>query len=150
MRSSSNLFRLPRRWCGPGPCSHNHAAQLATPSAPPEPADWHRTVHPGPALLFRFSALTFNAHRIDWDRRYCLQEEGYPGLVVHGPLTATLLVDLYLRPRPGAVVSSFSFRSLSPLFDTGPFTVQGRADGGGAALWALDGVGRVAMRATLA
>ena len=126
------------------------AVSLPDPAPAAEPADWCRVVHPGPALLFRFSALTFNAHRIHYDRPYCQAEEGYPGLVVHGPLTATLLMDLFLRQRPGATVSSFSFRGLSPLFDTGPFTLCGRAEGAGAALWALDGAGRVAMRATLA
>jgi 3-methylfumaryl-CoA hydratase len=75
--------------------------------------------------------------------------EGYPGLVVHGPLTATLLMDLFLRNNPGAQVAAFSFRGRRPLFDTEAFQLCGRARPGGADLWASDAKGNVAMTAEL-
>jgi 3-methylfumaryl-CoA hydratase len=88
-------------------------------------------------LLFRYSAVTFNAHRVHYDRPYAMKVEGYPGLVVHGPLVVTLLSDLLQRHRPGAQVRQFSFQAISPLFDTHRFTVCGRADGpSDFALWA--------------
>lgn len=122
----------------------------APPRAEPAPdAVWRRPVVPDPVLLFRFSALTFNGHRIHYDRPYCETEEGYPGLVVHGPLTATLLVDLFLRENPGARVAGFRFRAKRPLFDVHPFTLCGAPREGGASLWALDHEGRVAMSAEL-
>jgi 3-methylfumaryl-CoA hydratase len=100
-------------------------------------------------LLFRYSALTFNGHRIHYDRRYVTEVEGYPGLIVHGPLIATLLVDLLSREHPGAVVRRFEFKALSPLFDLHPFTVCGRADGDKRfALWARNADGALAMQAT--
>jgi 3-methylfumaryl-CoA hydratase len=121
------------------------------PAAPPAPAEaaWSRRITPDIVLLFRFSALTFNGHRIHYDCDYCIKEEGYPGLVVHGPLTAILLVDLYLRHHPGARVTGFRFRARRPLFDTHPFTVCGAARPGGAELWALDHQGQLAMTAEL-
>jgi 3-methylfumaryl-CoA hydratase len=86
---------------------------------------WRRTITPDPRLLFRFSALTFNAHRIHYDRPYARDEEGYPGLVVHGPLTAMLLVDLVTQHTSRAL-ASFSFRGLAPLFDLAPFHLVAR------------------------
>jgi 3-methylfumaryl-CoA hydratase len=77
-----------------------------------------------PAALFRFSALTFNAHRIHYDRDYAMSEEGYPGLVVHGPFLATLLMDRFLRANPRASVSGFAFRAIRPIFDGEPFTIS--------------------------
>ena len=121
------------------------------PGVPPQPAPtdaaWDRTIQPDDVLLFRYSALTFNGHRIHYDRRYATEAEGYPGLVVHGPLIATLLMDLLRRNRPDANVTRFSFRAMSPLFDTGPFTVCGRAEGKAVALWAKDAAGNLAMSA---
>lgn len=92
------------------------------PLAPPvqagsfDPSGWdtHRTVTPSEALLFRFSALTFNSHRIHYDLPYAREEERYRGLVVHGPLTATLLLDLARRNLGENALSSFSFRGVSP------------------------------------
>ncbi len=109
-----------------------------------------RTIVPDAVLLFRYSALTFNGHRIHYDRSYVREVEGYPGLVVHGPLIATLLVDLLRRERPGAELASFSFKALQPLFDTQPFTLCGRMSEGsaGAELWARDPHGVLAMQAT--
>lgn len=126
------------------------ATNAVTLHAPPTgDADWERAIHPDPVMLFRYSALTFNAHRIHYDRDFCLNHEGYPGLVVHGPLTATLLADLFLRHNPGALVTEFSYRAQAPLFDILPFTVKGRATPQGALLWALAPDGQVAMTAEL-
>jgi len=108
-----------------------------------------RSVTPDPVLLFRYSALTFNAHRIHYDRSYVTEVEGYPGLIVHGPLIATLLVDLLRRERPEARLSAFEFRAMSPLFDTAPFSVCGRFDDTKhASLWARGSQGRLAMQAS--
>jgi 3-methylfumaryl-CoA hydratase len=123
------------------------------PAAPVQPAladaAWERTVHADDVLLFRYSALTFNAHRIHYDRRYATEVEGYPGLVVHGPLIATLLMDLLRRNQPTANVVRFSFRAVSPLFykepDTAPFVVCGKPEGDTVRLWAKDGAGNLAM-----
>ena len=112
--------------------------------------DWSRTVTPDPVLLFRYSALTYNGHRIHYDRDFCRDAEGYPGLVVHGPLIATLLMDHYLCRHPGAWVKGFSFRAQSPLFDIAPFTLNGMETEGGAELWATGEDGRIAMKATVA
>jgi 3-methylfumaryl-CoA hydratase len=116
---------------------------------PPGPPDWQRVVVPDPVLLFRFSALTFNGHRIHYDHDYCRDVEGYPGLVFHGPLSATLLVDLFLRQHPGARASGFRFRAKRPLFDTHPLSVCGRPTADGAQLWITDHQGFVAMTAEL-
>lgn len=97
---------------------------------------WSRTVVPDARLLFRFSAITFNAHRIHYDRPYALHEEGYPGLIVHGPLTAMLLADLVRRNTPQRI-TSFTFRGLKPLFDLAPFHLRGRVDGASVTLEAL-------------
>jgi 3-methylfumaryl-CoA hydratase len=111
---------------------------------------WRREIVPDDVLLFRYSALTFNGHRIHYDRRYVTQVEGYPGLIVHGPLIATLLVDLLLRERPGARLSAFEFRAVRPTFDTAPFFVNGTPsdDGRTATLWACDAEGWLTMEAT--
>jgi len=114
-------------------------------------APWQRIVTPDDVLLFRYSALTFNGHRIHYDRRYVTGVEGYPGLIVHGPLIATLLVDLVRRQRPDASISSFSFKAVKPVFDLQPLTVNGRpsADGKTIQLWA-EQEGWLAMQASAA
>jgi 3-methylfumaryl-CoA hydratase len=111
--------------------------------------DWHRELVPDAVLLFRYSALTFNGHRIHYDRDYVTKAEGYPGLVVHGPLIATLLVDLVRRKMPEARIESFSFRALSPLFDGRPMSVNGISPdpSGIVKLWAANDEGGVAMKA---
>nr|VFK03395.1 MAG: mesaconyl-C4-CoA hydratase [Candidatus Kentron sp. H]VFK03751.1 MAG: mesaconyl-C4-CoA hydratase [Candidatus Kentron sp. H]VFK06637.1 MAG: mesaconyl-C4-CoA hydratase [Candidatus Kentron sp. H] len=83
---------------------------------------WTKTITPDPVLLFRFSALTFNAHRIHIDRRYAMEEEGYPGLIVHGPLTAIQLAEL-IRHNQERPIAKFTFRGQAPLFDLGPYRV---------------------------
>jgi 3-methylfumaryl-CoA hydratase len=102
-------------------------------------------------LLFRYSALTFNGHRIHYDRVYATQVEGYPGLVVHGPLIATLLLDLLHRHLPDAELAAFSFKVLRPTFDLHPFAIHGRREGSSVKLWAQDHEGWLTMdaRATL-
>ena len=119
------------------------------PAAAPEAraSDVTRTIRPDPVLLFRYSALTFNGHRIHYDRDYARAVEGYPGLVVHGPLIAMLLMDHFLRAHPGAAVRRFSFRARRPLFDTAPFDLCLKATAGGAELWARDASGAAAMTA---
>jgi 3-methylfumaryl-CoA hydratase len=115
------------------------------------PALFSRTITPDPVLLFRYSALTFNSHRIHYDRPYVTEVERYPGLVVHGPLIATLLLDLLRRERPLAHVHSFTFKALRPLFDIARFSVHGAEDGPmGYRLWASNDQGQVAAQATVA
>lgn len=106
----------------------------------PAPADppWQRAVRPDPVLLFRYSALTFNGHRIHYDQPYVTGVEGYPGLIVHGPLLATLMVEL-ARRAAGRPVTNFAFRALRPIFDTAPFTVAGAPEGDSdAKVWVAD------------
>lgn len=124
-------------------------APRPVPPAAPETSAFRREIRPDPVLLFRYSALTFNGHRIHYDRRFCRETEGYPGLVVHGPLLATLLLDLLRRERPEACVAAFDFRAEAPVFDTDPFTLHGtpRADGS-VALWVRRHDGARAMTAT--
>jgi 3-methylfumaryl-CoA hydratase len=125
------------------------AAATQVESAPRDHA-WERVIHPDDVLLFRYSALTFNGHRIHYDRRFATETEGYPGLVVHGPLIATLLLDLLRRNMPTARVTRFSFRAVSPLFDTAPFSVCGRLEANGktASLWAKNSASGLASTAT--
>lgn len=108
---------------------------------------WTRTVTPDPVLLFRFSALTFNAHRIHYDRSYAINEEGYPGLVVQGPLVAVLLMDL-VRRNGSRPITKYSFRSRAPLFDLAPFRVVGIPATDTVALEAQGPDGNTAMTAT--
>jgi 3-methylfumaryl-CoA hydratase len=110
----------------------------------PADAAWTRTVEPGEVLLFRYSALTFNGHRIHYDRRYCTDVEHYPGLVVHGPLVATLLLELLARHLPPLHLKAFQFRATAPVFDTAPFTLHAAGDG---RLWAATAGGALAMEA---
>ena len=117
-------------------------------SAPPSAA-WERTIVPDDVLLFRYSALTFNGHRIHYDRKYVTEVEGYPGLIVHGPLIATLLMDLLRRNQPAAQVLKFEFRALRPTFDLHPFSVHGQpsSDGKTVHLWGRDHEGWLTMDA---
>lgn len=120
------------------------------PEPPPAPGEavWKRAIHPTEVLLFRFSALTMNSHRIHYDRSYVTEVEKYPGLLVHGPLTQTLLLDLFRREMPTTLLKQFNVRAISPLYDIADFTVEGASDGDGRAnLWALNPDGRLAMSA---
>ncbi len=129
-----------------GPASR---ADAAAPGAARTDEDFARRIVPDPVLLFRYSAVTFNGHRIHYDRSYVTGVEGYPGLVVHGPLVATLLLELLHRERPAARVARFEFKAVRPLFDLYAFEVCGRAAGGHSfELWARDHEGRLAMQAS--
>ncbi|MBC6441470.1 MAG: MaoC family dehydratase N-terminal domain-containing protein [Rhodospirillales bacterium] len=117
---------------------------------PPATALWHRETRPDAVLLFRFSALTFNAHRIHYDIDYCRDEEGYPGLVVHGPMLALLLLDLAECELGGRTFRRFRYRALAPLFVPDPFFVCGCPDGDDKALlWIESQDGAMTMSAEL-
>ncbi|MDP1731407.1 MAG: MaoC family dehydratase N-terminal domain-containing protein [Devosia sp.] len=114
-----------------------------------ETGAWQRTLVSDAVQLFRYSALTFNSHRIHYDRDYVTKQEGYPGLVVHGPLIATLLIDLVRRSAPDARIGAFTFRAVSPLFDGRKMSVNGTPPGtdGITKLWAANAEGDLAMSA---
>jgi 3-methylfumaryl-CoA hydratase len=126
------------------------AAPVPAPLPPLDDHQWHRTLVPDTRLLFRFSALTFNAHRIHYDRPYAMHEEGYPGLVVHGPLIAVLLADLTTQQQPRAI-TAFSFKGLAPLFDGTPVRLEGAPDGDRVTLAAraVDGTQTMSAQADL-
>ena len=117
--------------------------------AAPADVPWKRTITPNPVMLFRYSAITFNPHRIHYDRTYCMETEGYPGLVVHGPFAQQCIFDL-LRDSTPKKVKTVAVRARAPLFDTSPFDVIGRptADGTGAELWTVTPKGTIAAQAT--
>jgi 3-methylfumaryl-CoA hydratase len=123
-------------------------APMPKPQAARADEAFSREIAPDPVLLFRYSALTFNSHRIHYDRSYVTEVEGYPGLIVHGPLIATFLADLLRRHLPQAAVRRFEFRAVRPLFDINRFTVCGRQDGNRVALWTRDHEGWLTMEAT--
>lgn len=114
--------------------------------APPKAPQHSEQIHPTEVLLFRYSALTFNGHRIHYDIDYARQVEGYDGLVVHGPLTATLLAMMAQRCQPTAM-TAFEFRGRAPLTGMAPFTLEGHSDGDDHTLWARRADGQVAMTA---
>lgn len=132
---------------------YREAAKKGDPSAPgkqaPEDAHWTRPIMPDAVMLFRYSALTFNGHRIHYDKDYAIGEEHYPGLVVHGPMQATLLLDL-CRHHAGTPVKTFEYRAQSPMFANNPFTTNGVFDPAGAKaeVWTADHGGHYAMRGT--
>ena len=117
------------------------------PKLAPTKVDWARRFEPNPVLLFRYSALTFNSHRIHYDRTYVTEVEGYPGLIVHGPLIATLLLHELTARRPNADITHYSFRAVRPLFDTTPFFVCGSDEGSIVRLFARDEEGALCMEA---
>jgi len=126
-----------------------------TAAAPPPRYDgvpqWSRSFEPDPTLLFRYSALTFNGHRIHYDQTYARDEEGYPDLVVHGPLTATLLQQFALEHGGGRPLSRFDFRGVVPLFVRRAFQLEGQQlEDGTLSLWARGPDGEMAMSATAA
>ena len=123
-------------------------AAAPTPTLAPDNPQWARRINPDPVLLFRYSALTFNGHRIHYDQPYVTQVEGYPGLIVHGPLIATLLLHEFVARHPGADVAGFTFRAVKPIFDIAPFFVCGSLDGNKARLFARDETGALCMDAT--
>ncbi len=116
----------------------------------PAQAQWRREVVSDPVLLFRFSALTFNGHRIHYDPEYATRVEHYPGLVIHGPLQTILLLDLCRHHAPQQTLTHFDYRARAPLFHPQTFTVNGTpsSDGTHADLWTADANGNCAMTAT--
>jgi 3-methylfumaryl-CoA hydratase len=122
-----------------------------TPAPKPDPAvlpkpDWMRDMRADPVLLFRYSAITFNGHRIHYDRAYVTGEEGYPGLIVHGPLQATLLLH-FAEELNGRAPVRFEFRGLQPLFDFEPFSLCARRTEAGLHLWVQTQDGKQTMEA---
>jgi 3-methylfumaryl-CoA hydratase len=124
---------------------HDIVYRDVTPGAAAAPTDghapaapWQAQVQPDAVLLFRYSALTMNGHRIHYDRSYAMREEGYPALVVHGPLQATLLIDLAAR-HLSAPIAAFEFRGQAPAFDGTSLHVCGEPVEGGAKLWTEQG-----------
>ncbi|MDB5997497.1 MAG: hypothetical protein JWP42_4633 [Pseudomonas sp.] len=110
--------------------------KLSGTEALPE-GQWRATVEPSATLLFRYSAVTFNGHRIHYDWPYVTETEGYPGLVVHGPLIATLNLRAFTKAHPNARLQRFTFRGIRPLISPQTFEVGGRlTDSGKAQLWA--------------
>ncbi len=127
--------------------SPSGAGVPAAPGPVPPKAERQREVACDPVLLFRYSALTFNGHRIHYDRDYALTREGYPGLVVHGPLQAAALIG-FAADVHGAPPRTFTFRGINPLIAGVSFTVNAASDADGLRLWASDTGGRVTMQAT--
>ncbi len=118
---------------------------------PPAPETDSRTfsaeIRPDPIMLFRYSALTFNGHRIHYDLDFCQTHEGYPNLVFHGPLTATLLLDLFYHQYPAEPIKTFEYRGVSPLFNPDPFTIHGTRKGIHGKAWAANSANGLAMSA---
>ena len=131
---------------GDGAAAAPTAAVAVTPES--QGFEWQRSLVPDEVLLFRYSALTFNAHRIHYDLPYATQQEGYPALVVHGPLQATLLLDLVQRHAPDAVVTEFRFRGMRPAFCGRRLTLAGQRDGQTVRLIASDDLGHTTMEAS--
>jgi 3-methylfumaryl-CoA hydratase len=125
-------------------------AALETPPLPDAAPAWRQEVVPDLVLLFRYSAIRFNSHRIHYDREYVTEIEGCPGLIVQGSLISQLMQEMCRANMPDATLIGFSFRTLKPLYDTGPFVICGAPDegGGSAALWLLDSDGALAVTAT--
>lgn len=118
------------------------SSMIAAPDHAPVPAaTWFETVDPNPVLLFRYSALTMNGHRIHYDRPYALQEEAYPALVVQGPLQATLLMDFAVR-NLSEPIAGFEFRGQQPAFDGTPLHICGEPSAEGAEMWTQQGDAR--------
>jgi 3-methylfumaryl-CoA hydratase len=120
----------------------NAKPALAEPSS-----QWHRELVPDTPLLFRYSALMFNSHRIHYDTPYAMQEEKYPAILVQGPLLATLLMDLLRRNEPDAVVRSLDFKAVRSAFVDRPLHLRGQPEGNKVRLWAADEEGRLVMNA---
>jgi 3-methylfumaryl-CoA hydratase len=124
-------------------------ARPSTPDKPPAspPSAQHRESHfADPVLLFRYSALTFNGHRIHYDRDYVTRVEGYPGLIFHGPLQATFLVEFASRLHGGTAPRKFSYRGLQPLFEGSEFSINANTTGSGMELWTANSAAQPTMK----
>ena len=117
----------------------------------PSNSDFTNRIIPDPVFLFRYSALTFNGHRIHYDREYVTKEEGYPGLIVHGPLLATLLIDSFVEQHPSLKIKKFEFKAIYPVFDLHPFEVCGLHPNSDneASLWVKDHEENLCMQAKI-
>lgn len=124
----------------------DYRLDTSTPALP-KTHDWERVVDPDPITLFRFSAIRFNSHRIHYDRRYAIDVEGHPGLIVQGTMINFLMVEMAREGASGQTLTGLDFRIHKPIFDTAPFLIRGRKTPKGAALWALDGDGKLSMTA---
>ena len=123
--------------------------QVAPKAPPPPPPAKHRETHVSdPVLLFRYSALTFNGHRIHYDRDYVTKVEFYPGLIVHGPLQASLLIEFAARQRGGKAPAKFVYRGVNPLFDGAEFIVNGNETSAGLEVWTANASGAPTMKGT--
>lgn len=129
----------------PPPAAASVKPDSVDPDMPDTLPQWETTVAADPVMLFRYSALTFNAHRIHYDRNYAVNEEGYPGLVVHGPLIASLLLKLAYDNLGFVSLRELSFRARRPVFDRSPMLLRGAREGDLLTLWALTPEGRLAM-----
>jgi 3-methylfumaryl-CoA hydratase len=126
------------------------SAQAAPAKAPPPPpVAKHRETHMAdPVLLFRYSALTFNGHRIHYDRDYVTRVEGYPGLIFHGPLQATFIVELAAKLHGGKPPKKFSYRGLQPLFEGSEFSINANKTDNGMELWTANSADQPTMKGT--
>jgi len=124
------------------------APATAKPATPPPAAQVSESRMADPVLLFRYSALTFNGHRIHYDRDYVTKVEGYPGLIFHGPLQAALIVELAARLRGGTAPKKISYRGLQPLFEGSAFSVNANDTGAGMELWTANSAGQPTMKGT--
>ncbi|MDB5568153.1 MAG: hypothetical protein JWP84_4719 [Tardiphaga sp.] len=121
----------------------------AAPAPAEVPAAKHRETHfADPVLLFRYSALTFNGHRIHYDRDYVTKVEFYPGLVFHGPMQAALLVEFSAKLHGGKAPKTFSYRGVQPLFDGAEFSVNANDNEAGFDVWTANAAGAPTMKAT--
>jgi len=120
-----------------------------TPPPPPPPVAKHRESHMAdPVLLFRYSALTFNGHRIHYDRDYVTRVEGYPGLIFHGPMQAAFIVELAAKLHGGTAPKKFVYRGVQPLFEGSEFSVNANDIGSGMELWTANSAGQPTMKGT--
>jgi 3-methylfumaryl-CoA hydratase len=126
-------------------------ASSSTPAKPAaaSPVAQHRESHMAdPVLLFRYSALTFNGHRIHYDRDYVTKVEGYPGLIFHGPMQAAFMVEFAAKLRGGAAPKKFGYRGMQPLFEGSEFSVNANDTTDGMDLWTANSAGQPTMKAT--
>lgn len=120
----------------------------ATAKAPPPKAQHRETHVSDPVLLFRYSALTFNGHRIHYDRDYVTEVEGYPGLIFHGPLQAALIIEMAAKLRSGNAPKTFTYRGLQPLFEGSEFSINANEIDAGMELWTANADGQPTMKGT--
>jgi len=125
------------------------SAPATAKAPPPPPQAQHRETHVSdPVLLFRYSALTFNGHRIHYDRDYVTKVEGYPGLIFHGPLQAALIVEMAAKLRSGKPPKKFSYRGVQPLFEGSEFSINANETDAGMELWTANAEGQPTMKGT--